>query len=229
MSVIKTLTLGTRQVPALCLGTWAWGDKHVWDYQEDRDYKNLQQTWKACEELGLSFFDTAEIYGYGESERIIGKLLKDSSEGYRKKVVIATKYLPFPHPGNWFFFRPAIVNALKKSLERLGVDQVELYQIHGATSLPFHTYEAQGQQLAECQKSGMAKQVGVSNFNKDELIKMYDVLKKHGVQLASNQVEFSLLRTLPEDSGLFAAMKERNIALLACKSSALPLLLSAYT
>jgi diketogulonate reductase-like aldo/keto reductase len=53
---------------------------------------------------------------------------------------------------------------------------------------------------------------------------MYDVLKKHGVQLASNQVEYSLLRTLPEDSGLFTAMKERNIALLACKSFTLPLL-----
>ena len=46
---------------------------------------------------------------------------------------------------------------------------------------------------------------------------MYDILQKHGVRLASNQVEYSLLRTLPEDSGLFAAMKERGIALLACK------------
>lgn len=93
------------------IGTWAWGDKvsprnlfpspadcrclllvqHVWDYQEARDYENLKQTWKACEELGLSFYDTAEIYGYGESERIIGKLLKDSSPEYRQKVTIATK------------------------------------------------------------------------------------------------------------------------------------------
>ncbi|KAJ9100087.1 hypothetical protein QFC19_005767 [Naganishia cerealis] len=80
MSVIKTLALGTKQ--------------HVWDYQEDRDYENLKETWKACEELGLSFFDTAEIYGKGESERIIGRLLRDSSEEYRKKVVIATKYSP---------------------------------------------------------------------------------------------------------------------------------------
>ncbi|KAJ9116566.1 hypothetical protein QFC20_000498 [Naganishia adeliensis] len=210
MSIVKTVALGTKQVPALCLGTWAWGDKHVWDYQEARDYENLKETWKACEGLGLSFYDTAEIYGYGESERIIGKLLKDSSEEYRKKVVIATKYLPFPHPGNWFFFRPAIVTACRKSLERLGVDQ-----IHGATSLPFHSWEAQGAQLAECVKLGLAKQVGVSNFNKEELINMYDILQKHGLQLASNQVEYSLLRTLPEDSGLFAAMKERGIALLA--------------
>lgn len=58
---------------------------------------------------------------------------------------------------------------------------------------------------------------------------MYDVLKKHGVQLASNQVEYSLLRTLPEDSGLFAAMKERNIALLACKSITTPLPLARTT
>jgi aryl-alcohol dehydrogenase-like predicted oxidoreductase len=65
--------------------------QHVWDYNEARDYENLKETWKACEELGLSFYDTAEIYGYGESERIIGKLLKDSSEEYRKKVTIATK------------------------------------------------------------------------------------------------------------------------------------------
>ena len=63
----------------------------MWDYQEARDYENLKQTWKACEELGLSFYDTAEIYGYGESERIIGKLLKDSSDKYRKEVTIATK------------------------------------------------------------------------------------------------------------------------------------------
>jgi aryl-alcohol dehydrogenase-like predicted oxidoreductase len=130
MSLVKTAALGTRQVPALCLGEHAYSmhffrlltleslfrnlglgrqgmperptsgsiplilflhRQHVWDYQEARDYENLKETWKACEQLGLSFYDTAEIYGYGESERIIGKLLRDSSEEYRKKVVIATK------------------------------------------------------------------------------------------------------------------------------------------
>jgi hypothetical protein len=58
---------------------------------------------------------------------------------------------------------------------------------------------------------------------------MYDILQSHGIQLASNQVEYSLLRTQPEDSGLFAAMKERGIALLACKYSQEPFTYATLT
>jgi diketogulonate reductase-like aldo/keto reductase len=96
-----------------------------------------------------------------------------------------------------------------------------------------------GVELAKCQKMGLCKAVGISNFSKDQTyvshrvndlgiwlievrrIEMANVLEKEGVKLASNQVEYSLLRQLPETSGLLEECKKRDIALLACTSAPL--------
>jgi len=121
--------------------------------------------------------------------------------------------LPFPRPANFFVFTPGVVAACKKSLARLGVDKIDLYQLHAPVGL--HSFESTARELVQCYKLGMVKAIGVSNFSKDELIKMCDIFAKYDVPVASNQVEFSLLRLLPETSGLLAEMKKRNIACLA--------------
>ncbi len=89
---------------------------------------------------------------------------------------------------------------------------VDLYQIHGRIHL--RSIEVVADALAEAVKLGLTKTVGVSNYSTADTIKMYDCLQKHGIQLASNQVEFSLLRRTPETSGLIAVCLKRGIDIL---------------
>ncbi|KAK6330686.1 hypothetical protein TWF718_002885 [Orbilia javanica] len=201
------------EVPATCCGTWAWGDKRVWGYQEGRDLPGIKEVWSQLNKEKIEFYDGAEAYGPLENERILGKLLKEMTEEERKEIIIATKWLPFPI----FLGRlwpVGIVGALRNSLERLGVEQVDLYQVHIPVFV-FYSIETIAKGLAECVKLGLTKTVGVSNYNKEQMVKMYDELKKYGVPLASNQIEYNLLRTVPEKSGLLAACHERDIVPLA--------------
>ncbi len=124
--------------------------QRTWNYDAERDFPPIQEAWQAALQSGETFFDTAEIYGWGESEKIIGRLLKETSEEDARKVVLATKCrcprmrrncgdladpapladFPLPTTTNMsFLFRPGCVQALRNSLERMGVDQVELYQV----------------------------------------------------------------------------------------------------
>ncbi|KAF9437390.1 hypothetical protein BGZ76_000925 [Entomortierella beljakovae] len=196
-------------VSPMAIGTWAWGDS-TWGYKPEM-FNDIAATWDVLQDdSGINFFDTAEVYGSGESERIIGKLLKKSKEEGRTLPIIATKFVPLP----WRLRYPtSLLNSLKASMDRLGVDVVDLYQIHGPVSL--RSIEVIGDALAEAVKLGLVKSVGVSNYSIDELVRMHTALKKHNIQLASNQVEYSLLRRLPETSGLIAKCHELGVAVLA--------------
>ncbi|KIR67201.1 auxin-induced protein [Cryptococcus bacillisporus CA1873] len=221
----KHVTIAGVQVPPMAIGTWSWGDK-TWGY-EPKDFENVKEAWCASMRAGLTFFDTAEAYGNGESERIIGRLIQEeTSEEDKARLYIATKFLPFPSRNGFFFFNPPVVEHLKASLERLGLDSVPLYQLHSSISLNSHEKIASG--LAQCVKLGLAKAIGVSNFSKDELIKMSDLLEKHRVKIASNQIELSLLRQLPEQNGLLEEMKKRHITCLAYSPLAMGRLTGKY-
>lgn len=69
--------------------------------------------------------------------------------------------------------------------------------------------------MADAYDAGLVKAVGVSNYNKEEVGRMYEALKKRGIQLASNQVSYSLIRTIPEKSGLIQYCHDRGVAILA--------------
>lgn len=92
------------------------------------------------------------------------------------------------------------------------VDCVDLYQIHGRIHI--RSVEVMADALAEAVKLGLTKTVGISNYSTEDTIKMYDCLQKHNIQLASNQVEFSIVRRSPETSGLIAECHKRGIAVL---------------
>jgi len=84
-------------------------------------------------ESGVNFVDTAEIYGNGRSERLAGQFIKNAEQS----VLVATKFFPMP----WRFTQNSVVRALRGSLERLGMDQVDLYQIHWPSPIvPIETY-----------------------------------------------------------------------------------------
>jgi len=170
---------------------------------------SIQQAWDASIDAGVTLFDTAEVYGRGESERIIGRLLAGDPRR-AASVVIATKFMPSPSK---LRVRSALLRSLRASLDRLGVSAVDLYQIHGPISLRSHSALAEG--LAAANQSGLVKAVGVSNYSVKETRSMADALRKRGMRLASNQIEYSLLRRSPETSGLLATCNELGIVPIA--------------
>lgn len=212
---------GTLPIPALCIGTWAWGDNMTWKNASPQALKDLEGAWKTLADQNLFFLDTAEVYGRGESERIIGKLRSNESlttKEFRERLVLASKFLPIPWPPTRVI-APAsgMVSACRASLARMGggVERMDLYQIHGPVHFA-NSIESMAAGLAKCVEEGLTRAVGVSNYSRDEMVRMDEALRtRHGMRLASNQVEFSLLRRLPETSGLLAACKERGIVLMA--------------
>lgn len=206
--------------PPLGVGTWAWGDKATWGmggYDTDLGEATIRDAWDASLDRGITFFDTAEVYGDGESERIIGKMLaaERSASGETgahagRRPVIATKFFPAPWKLN---VRSALLSSLKASVARLGVDKVDLYQIHGPISLRGHGAIADA--LAAGKEAGLLDAVGVSNYSIKETRSIAAELEKRGLKLATNQIEFSLLRRAPETSGLLACCQELGVVPLA--------------
>src|SRR5260370_33657354 len=79
-------------VPPMGVGVWSWGDKSFWGYGQDYTREDVTQAYKACQDAGLNFFDTAEMYGRGESERILGECIREDA----RSVFIASKFAPLP-------------------------------------------------------------------------------------------------------------------------------------
>jgi aryl-alcohol dehydrogenase-like predicted oxidoreductase len=199
-------------IAPLGVGTWAWGDRSTWGmggYDTSLTEAGIAEAWEASIDAGLTLFDTAEVYGDGESERIIGRLLaQDPSR--RSSLVLATKFLPSPQK---LAVKGAMRAALEASIERLGVEHVDLYQIHGPISL--RSKAALAEALAEVHAAGLTSAVGVSNYSIREMTKIHGELAARGVPLATNQVEYSLLRRVPETSGLLEACGRLGVVLLA--------------
>jgi len=199
-------------IPPLGVGTWAWGDKGTWGmggYDQSLTESSIREAWEASIEAGIVLFDTAEIYGGGESERIIGRLLA-ADPGSRERVVVATKFMPSPWKVN---VHSALLAAARGSLERLGIGSIDLYQIHGPISLRSHN--AMAEALAAAHAEGLVKAVGVSNYSAKETRAIDGALRRRGLRLASNQVEFSLLRTMPQRVGLLDCCRELGVVPLA--------------
>lgn len=194
------------------VGTWAWGDESTWGmggYDADLSLDTIREAFEASVDAGATCLDTAEVYGSGESERIIGAMLADDP-GRAANVQVATKFMPLPWKLN---VRGALMDALRASLDRLGVESVALYQIHGPISLRGHGAIAEA--LAGAHQAGLVQAVGVSNYSEKEMRSIDAELRKRDLRLASNQIEFSLLRRAPETGGLLAACQELGVVPLA--------------
>ena len=118
------------EVSRICLGCMTFGipdrGPHPWILDAEKSRPIIKQAL----ELGINFFDTANVYSDGTSEEIVGRALKDFAS--RQEVVIATKVHGRMHPGpnGAGLSRRAILNEIDNSLRRLGVEYVDLYQIH---------------------------------------------------------------------------------------------------
>ncbi len=221
MQTTKTIPLGQTdlRVPPLGIGTWAWGDRGFWGYGRGYGREDVNAAFAESVAAGVTLFDTAEVYGMGESERILGELARASTA----PVVIATKYLPMP----WHFSTGDVRSALRGSLRRLGRQQIDLYQIHAPTSLL--SIPALMDTLADAVAEGHIRAVGVSNYSADQMRRAHDALARRGIPLASNQVHYNLLKRAPETNGTLAACRERGITLIAYSPLAKGMLTGKYT
>lgn len=199
-------------IPPLGLGTWAWGDRTTWGmggYDRTFDEATIADAWEASAVAGVRLIDTAEVYGDGESERIIGRLLAEDDRP-RDQFVIATKFLPAPWKLN---VGTAMRSACLASLERLGVDTIDLYQLHGPVSL--RSPGALADALAELHGDGLIRGIGVSNYSVRETRTFHRALQRRGLALATNQIEYSPLRVRPERTGLLRVCAELGVTVLA--------------
>jgi aryl-alcohol dehydrogenase-like predicted oxidoreductase len=209
-TVLEAIQIGT--------GTWQWGDRRVWGYGGAYAAADVRAAFDASLAAGFNFFDTAEIYGSGRSERLLGQFARDAG----RPVVVATKFFPFP----WRLGKGRLLQALRRSLERLGLARVDLYQIH--FPFPPVAIETWMDALADAAEAGLVAEVGVSNYNPNQLQRAYRALSRRGVRLSSNQVRYSLLDRRPERTGLSALCHELDIRLIAYSPLAQGILSGKY-
>ena len=201
------------------LGTWAWGDRLVWGFGGDYGADDVRAAFEAAVRAGVRLFDTAEIYGQGESERLLGQFMAELDV----RPMIATKFAPLP----WRLQRGQLVEALKASLKRLRLERVDLYQVHfPAPPMPVETW-AEG--LADAVEDGLTHAVGVSNFNAEQTERTAEVLGRRGIPLASNQVEYSLIERKIERDGTLNLCRALGVRVIAYSPLGMGLLTGKYT
>lgn len=201
------------------VGTWAWGDRLVWGFGRGYAKEEVQQAFAVSVAGGVCLFDTAEVYGQGQSELLLGEFIRSSSQPIR----VATKFMPYP----WRLRRAALVRALQGSLKRLGLNQVDLYQIH--QPLPPVNVETWMGGLVDAVQAGLAREVGVSNYNRSWMQRSYDALAREGIHLASNQMEYSLINRSIEKDGLLKHCQDLGVRVIAYSPLGMGLLTGKYT
>ena len=164
-------------------------------------------------ELGINFFDTADIYSRGESEVILGQALRESGIG-REKVVIATKCsIIFQGTNPAYEYKAYDLSAkyIKASceagLQRLGMDYVDLYQPHRIDYLTHPEETARA--LEDLKAEGKVRHIGISNYTVDEIRALSAYAR-----LESLQTQFSLLHLEPLETGLASVCLEKNMSIL---------------
>jgi len=205
------------------IGAWSWGDTATWHWKT-AERSGLEEAWDILVNNGITFIDTAQAYGNGESERITGDLARKLP---RDKVVVQTKYYVVPDKDNIFHPTTAPIKKLEDSLKRMNLDFVDIYLVHGPIHLQSYAKVAKG--MAECVERGLTKCVGVANYDVEDMLKMKEELAKFNIPLATNQVEFHPLRRLPETSGLLKTCKENGIIMQSYSSLAQGRLTGKYS
>ncbi len=176
------------------LGCWQFGDRS-WGYGSEFGERDAAAIIQRALELGVTVFDTAELYGRGESERIVGRALRDAPT----PPFLVSKFLPaMPLPSN-------IVSHCRRSVERLGVEALDLYLIHFPNPIVPLALQMRG--LRQVLELGLSRHVGVSNFT----LAQWKVAERHlGKPLWFNQVRYNLLQRKPERATLpYAQSKGR--------------------
>ncbi|MEY9855901.1 aryl-alcohol dehydrogenase-like predicted oxidoreductase [Catenulispora sp. GAS73] len=193
----KTLT-----VPAVALGTWAWGDSgEVGDgyFGSRLTASGLREVVDKAQSNGFTLWDTAVVYGMGHSETVLAQALK----GYaRSEYQLSTKFTPqIAGDGD-----DPVADMLEQSLDRMGTDYVDLYWIHNPADVARWT-----PLLIPQLRSGRIKHVGVSNHNLKEIVLADQILGEAGFRVEAVQNHFSLLYRSSERAGILDHCRENDV------------------
>jgi len=172
----------TKKISRIGLGTWQFGSSE-WGYGEAYSERGAYQIVRRALELGVTLFDTAEIYTAGRSERILGRALGPD----RESVFIADKIFPLARGG------PLLKKRAIASAERLGVPRLDLYQVHYPNPLAGDGTLMRG--MRSLQQAGLVDEVGVSNYS---VARWRAAERALHSRVLSDQVEYSLVSRSPE-------------------------------
>ena len=198
------------KVSRIALGTMGYGDgsRETWAL----DYDDAAPFFRQALDLGITFWDTANIYGFGSSERVVGRAIKELAR--RDDIVLATKVHQTVHegPGGSGLSRKAILEQIDASLTRLGTDYVDLYQIHrfDADTPVEETMEA----LHDVVKAGKARYLGASSMLAWQFSKMQFAAQAHGwTPFVSMQDQYSLIQR-EEEREMFGLLADQGVGSL---------------
>lgn len=175
---------GVAPISKIGLGTWQFGSRE-WGYGEEYAGRGAREIVRRALDLGVTLFDTAEAYAWGESERILGGAVG----GDRGRTFLATKLFPvFPSA-------PITRRRGRASARRLGVARIDLYQVHWPN--PLVTMDETMRGMRDLREEGVVAEVGVSNYG---LERWKAAEESFGGRVLSNQVRYSLLSRGPEEA-----------------------------
>src|SRR5215208_680133 len=200
------------QVSRICLGCMGFGDANRWVHRWVLNEEDSRPIIKKALEIGINFFDTANVYSIGASEEILGRALKDFAK--REEVVIATKVhgKMSDDPNGSGLSRKAILSEIDKSLKRLETDYVDLYQIH---RWDYETrIEETMEALNEVVRTGKARYIGASAMWAWQFQKALHVAEKHGwTRFVSMQDHLNLLYR-EEEREMLPLCREEKIGVI---------------
>lgn len=205
---LRRLGKSDLMVSAIGLGCWQFSrqkglDGKYWPFLEESE---ILEIVRVSLEGGINWFDTAEAYGMGESEKALAEALRKFGKS-EEEVIIATKWMPI--------FRKAksIIKTIDNRIQSLNNYCIDLYQIHQPFS--FSSTKAQMRAMAQLVHDKKVRYIGVSNFSAKRMTKAHNELLSLGLHLISNQVRYSLLDRRIETNGILDTAKELGISIIA--------------
>ena len=196
-------------VSRIVLGCMSFGDTSRGFNQWALDDDAAEPIFRQALDLGITFWDTANVYGYGSSEEIVGRAIRKYSR--REDVVLATKVFMKmdDSPGGAGLSRKAIMQQIDESLRRLGTEYVDLYQIHRFD--PHTPVEETMEALHDVVKTGKARYLGASSMAAWQFSKMQYTAQLHGwTKFVSMQNQYSLLQR-EEEREMFALLADQGV------------------
>jgi aryl-alcohol dehydrogenase-like predicted oxidoreductase len=195
------------QITPIGLGTWQFSEgeglnRFAWAAMTE---ETTNEIVKAALDGGINWFDTAEVYGKGRSERALARGLKTAGMS-RGDVVIATKWFPM------FRRAASIKSTIDQRLRCLDPYGIDLHQVHLPFS--FSSVERQMNAMADLVEAGKIRAVGVSNFSAGMMRRAHEALARRGIPLASNQVRYNLVDRRIERNGVLDAARELGITII---------------
>jgi len=215
-------------LPQMGCGTWAWGNRLLWGYNESMDTQ-LQEVFDLCVSNGITLFDTGDSYGTGklngQSEKLLGKFDREYTEVNKDNICLATKLAAYP----WRLSRKSMVKAASASIARLG--RVDLAQMHWSTANYFPWQEEQLLDgLGDLYEQGLVKGIGLSNYGTKRLRRIHAKFSRRTIPIKTLQVQYSLLSTYPvTELGIKETCDELGIKLIAYSPLCLGILTGKYS